>query len=697
MNLELYINNIRVDLFKDEAITLTDSQQNIKNISVVFAPFTQQFNLPASPTVNKIFKHYYNNDIINGYDARFRVDAIIKLDGADYKIGKIRLDSVSMKDNKAYAYKVVFFGNTTSLNDIFGDETLSALNPLNAYDISFDAATNDFRNAFTDGLQSAGVVATNDSNRNLIVPLITLENYYSYDSTNTITTPNLHNVNFFTELQTELKPAIKSKRIIEAIQTQYNIEFNMVDETGITSFFDSDVFDELYLWMHREKSPITAPETVPPTFGVNTLQRNKKLTFANFTYDSGTNYLSGGNLVISDEYLYSIRITFQTSADRELEIITIDKPTNELLDYQTKITNANNFNITLRDLNSGTLSSRTFDLEFRINATTTLGTSFVAKPQGVFITRKLRSDNSAVDTGTFGYSAFTLQSNIYVQDYLPKMKVIDYLTTLFKMFNLTAYTKRGSSKIYVETFDDFMSTGNTHDISKYIVIDSNTIDRPVPYSIINFEYSPSVTQTSLRYLNQFSQQFGNLNYSAPDKYDGQTYQVQVDGQRSQLINIIDENSDLTGLVYGWWVDAESKTALGSPYMFFNNLLDASDYPITLSGFDQYNAPSNVTGDGNHTLNFGIEYNEYNGNVNENSLFSRFYQQYIVKLFEEQARIVKFTAQLPTSIILNYELNDVFIVNGQEYYINSLTTNLLTNKTQLELITKQSSYTPSVLT
>jgi len=697
MNLELYIDNVRVDLFKDEAITLTDTQQNIRDIALVFTPFSQQFNLPASSTNNKIFKHYYNNDIVNGYDARFRVDAIIKLDGADFKVGKIRLDSVSMKNNKAHAYKVVFFGNTSSLKDIFGDETLSALNPLSAYDISFDAATNDFRNAFTDGLQSAGVVATDKFNRNLIVPLITLENYYSYDSTNTITTPNLHNVNFFTELQTELKPAIKSKRIIEAIQTQYNIEFNMADETGITSFFNSDVFEDLYLWMHREKSPITAPETVPPTFGVNTLQKNKKLTFADFTYDSGTNYLSGGDLVISDEYLYTIRITFQTSADRELEIITIDKPTNELLDYQTKITSANNFNITLRDLSSGTLSSRTYDLQFRINATTNLGTLFQAKPTGIFITRKLRSDGSTVDTGTFGYSAFSLQSNIYVQDYLPKMKVIDYLTSLFKMFNLTAYTKRGSSKIYVETFDDFMSINNTYDISKYIVIDSNTIDRPIPYSRINFNYSTSVTQTSLRYLNQFSQQFGNLNYSAPEKYDGQSYDVQVDGQRSQLINIIDENDDLTGIVYGWWVDAESKTTLGSPYMFFNDLIDVADYPITLSQFDQYNAPSNVSPDRNHTLNFGIEYNEYTGNVNENSLFNRFYSQYIVKLFEEQARVVKFTAQLPSSIVLNYELNDVFIVNGQEYYINSIRTNLLTNKSELELITKQSAYTPSVLT
>ena len=132
-------------------------------------------------------------------------------------------------------------------------------------------------------------------------------------------------------------------------------------------------------------------------------------------------------------------------------------------------------------------------------------------------------------------------------------------------------------------------------------------------------------------------------------------------------------------------------------MFFNDLIDVADYPITLSQFDQYNAPSNVSPDRNHTLNFGIEFNEYTGNVNENSLFNRFYSQYIVKLFEEQARVVKFTAQLPSSIVLNYELNDVFIVNGQEYFINSISINLLTNKTELELITKQSDYTPSVLT
>ena len=39
MNLELYIDNTRVDLFKDEAITITDTQQNIRDISFSVCAF----------------------------------------------------------------------------------------------------------------------------------------------------------------------------------------------------------------------------------------------------------------------------------------------------------------------------------------------------------------------------------------------------------------------------------------------------------------------------------------------------------------------------------------------------------------------------------------------------------------------------------------------------------------------------------
>ena len=299
---QLYISDTKVDLFQDETISITDSIQNISDISKVFTPFSKSFNLPASAVNNKLFKHYYNFNIQDGFDARFQVDARIEINQVPFRSGKIRLDGVSMKNNQPFAYKVVFFGEPSSLNDLFGSEDLSSLNGLSTYDIDYSGG--DFLNAFKTGLQTTGSNATSTANRNIVVPLILLENYYTYD---TPSTNELHNVNF-SVLQKDLKPAIKLKRIIEAIQTQYDISFNMtdihldefvlaedgsivVDEAGnpvlqegattdVKTFFGSDMFDELYLWLHRENSPISAPETDPPTFGVDTTSKNIKRTFA---------------------------------------------------------------------------------------------------------------------------------------------------------------------------------------------------------------------------------------------------------------------------------------------------------------------------------------------------------------------------------------------------------------------------------
>ena len=67
--LQLYIEGQRLDLFKDETVSLTETIQNVKDVAKIFTSFTKTFSLPASKTNNKIFKHYYNFDIINGFDA----------------------------------------------------------------------------------------------------------------------------------------------------------------------------------------------------------------------------------------------------------------------------------------------------------------------------------------------------------------------------------------------------------------------------------------------------------------------------------------------------------------------------------------------------------------------------------------------------------------------------------------------------
>ncbi len=78
---ELYIEGERVTLFKKENISVISSVQNIEDISRVFNDFSQSFSVPASKRNNRLFKHFYNASINNGFDARIRHQAHIDING----------------------------------------------------------------------------------------------------------------------------------------------------------------------------------------------------------------------------------------------------------------------------------------------------------------------------------------------------------------------------------------------------------------------------------------------------------------------------------------------------------------------------------------------------------------------------------------------------------------------------------------
>ena len=126
--IQLYIEGQRIELFKDETVSITQSIQNVKEIGKVFTDFTQTFNLPATTINNKIFKHYYNFDIVDGFDARTKKKATIELNNLPFKEGKIKLEGVDLKDSKANNYKVTFFGSTVELKDLLGEDKLQGLN-----------------------------------------------------------------------------------------------------------------------------------------------------------------------------------------------------------------------------------------------------------------------------------------------------------------------------------------------------------------------------------------------------------------------------------------------------------------------------------------------------------------------------------------------------------------------------------------
>ena len=50
---------VKVDLFKEEIVSLTQVIQDIRDIDKVFTDFSKTFSIPASSTNNKLFKHWY--------------------------------------------------------------------------------------------------------------------------------------------------------------------------------------------------------------------------------------------------------------------------------------------------------------------------------------------------------------------------------------------------------------------------------------------------------------------------------------------------------------------------------------------------------------------------------------------------------------------------------------------------------------
>jgi len=288
--------------------------------------------------------------------------------------------------------------------------------------------------------------------------------------------------------------------------------------------------------------------------------------------------------------------------------------------------------------------------------------------------------------------------SFYPTQQLPEIKVIDFLTGIFKMFNLTAYVE--DDIIVVKTLDSFYSSGTSYDITKFIDVNKSSVDVALPYKQIDFEYSDYETFLASIFNQLNAKQFGELKYKGEEEQNwvGDIYKVTLPFQKIQYERLPNlETNALTTIQYGYFVDDNQQPYIGKPLIHYANRqtggtpLSVVNESGTHSQLIVYHIPLNQNGItlSVQSLHFGEEVSEYNlrenPNVNTQSLFENYYSNYIQDVFNLKRRIVKMTAYLPLRILLNYNLSDSFIVNGVSYKINSITTNLENGKSELELL------------
>ena len=677
----------RADLFEDESITITDTLLNLKDIGKVFTPFSQQFNLPASKTNNKLFRHYEKQNVLNSFDARFKHDAIIKLNGVDYKKGKIQFKSVTLKDNKAHAYKVVFFGDAVVLKEIVGDTTLQGLIYDNAYNFTYNQTN--IENFFTADL--ATLISTYGSD-DIIVPNIHHSKNMRYSTTDgyedSITSTGL--------VYTDLKPAIKLKAIIEAIERTY-------PELSFTGFFKTSMFFNFYMWMHKNEGYVTnANPDGAVNISVNRF-RHQDDEDPKYTYASGT---------IGDVRTLYLLPYFNADGVRNRYNVTLSITTFTAENYIVRIKNgATGDLITSREFTnqSGTVNIQE---EFR-NQSSVFGSS----PNNLDLLDlivEIESENTITMTHTFSveYERKPQNSGTYVSQWtanytptnqdvlntfeisrqMPEMKVIDFLSGLFKMFNLLVY--KDGDNINVELAKVYYQNEDAYDITKYVDMEKATVDRLFQYKKMDFKFKSKES-----FLVQFSDEIQTVPFAeedfGDDKFDGGTYTVELPFEKMMYERLTDtDDNSLTYIGQGAFLNKQFEPTIGEPLIFSSIYQSNTDSELTIGGSapSSYRRPSNVTAIGEWgyntrlQLNFGLEADEFLQEIPtlSTNLFEDGYYDYVQTMFDPTSRLFKYTAYLPLSILLKLQLKDKLVIANNAYRINSIKTNLLTNKTDLEL-------------
>lgn len=688
----VFLENEKLDLFDDETVFLKDSIQNARDIKKIFTEYVKQFNIPATPNNNRIFKHFYNYEIVDGFDARKRPKATIKIYGIDYKRGYLQLNSVSMKYGKANLYKVFFTGETSKIKDIVRDDKLSDLYTLDRLNHDYSITENiqtGFQNFCRVDVQGSGnseerfLVPDNDGE--ICYPFLTHTKRYTYTQQNGIRNVNQDNTigNEALDLS-QLKPAIKIKSIVEAIAEQYGFIFK-------SDFFNTFEFLNLFMWMHRDQGQMTSESKKTAVF-----QTTKYVAGQN---EDGIFEIVGGdpsNDLATIDGIYTINnlpfseseITFKYelffNADGLVSYELIDDLTGNVLNSSE---------------NAEVLAGEDLVVLYTLNNVGSVKPTLKISTQSINIT-ELQIDLE-IFTPNF-FNSYRLKDTIYnfdvsrivIRDQIPSMKVVDFLTSIFKLYNLTAEVNV-DDEIEIQPLDDYYENGDIKDITNQIDVKSSEVERVEPFSRINFTYEDASTFLAKKRNNLTDKVFGDLTQDLSDQleqgkaYTGGDYTIDVGFEKMLFERLVDDNENLTTVSFGWFVDEKQEPTVGKPLIFFCKGQGTSFYPIdfeTGGSTNLYIRPSNTEFLG-RSLNFGAEIDEFTLNVAQGSLFKRFYRDYILRVFNKQSRILKINAKLPLKLALNLKLNDTLIIDNKQYLINELNIKLNDLSANLELINR----------
>ena len=657
----------RVELFKDEKISVTSSIQNINDIGKTYSDFSQTFTVPATKNNNKIFKHWYENSFDSQFSTLIKADAYIELDTIPFRIGKIQLEGCDIKNGEPQSYSITFIGNLGNLKDKFAGKFLKDLNTQD-YDISYTA-----------DIVKNKVVTTAISS-DVMFPLISSNRYWNYDST----TDPANNISdtLYPIRYNELFPAIRLKTIFNIIENEFNVNLQGTIENP-SSFLTDSRFTNAYLYLKNAEifTLKSAPNLI--TWDTKTPENYFDINLADDSWRS----IIPNEVLNSEEFVgQSAFINLQfTVVGLQYSLVTY-KNGIEIL-RQSLITVTNTGNIFLaNDFNTTDIYkvSIVASEPVTFNAFLSLETEFYDSESGPYFIY----DDAGKNT-----NQTTVTAKLSIKDYFPEIKIEDFFSGILKMFNLTCFSSDGVNYT-IDTLESYYNLGGIIDLTKYVKTDTTNLTRVKTYKKINFLYEKSESLVNVGFLSNNGINYGDLLFTTNN--EGEEYSIKLPFENLNFNNLKDKfqvgyalkNDGVTKyipkpiILYDY--NPTILTSLTATDFWFNTSITGgiSTQHTSYKAFGQELLTGGVT----YSLNFPEQQSTLTNEVVINSLYQIYYSKYIGNIFNYRARLIKVSAILPISILTSLKLNNRVIIRDKRYIINSFTTDLTTGEASFELLT-----------
>ena len=663
----VFIEGQQIDLFNDETIEVNSSVQNIADISKTSTDFSQAFTIPATTRNNAIFQHFYQSDVDGTYNFQERKDGYIELDMTTFRRGRIQLEKSNIKNGQVENYTITFYGQLTSLKDIFGEDKLSDLD-YSSVDQAVNLPTIQF---YIEGLLGFTDIA---------YPLISSGEFWRYNALNAEgTAPSWYNpsVGGLDEIDTivgaidttELFPALRLSRIMQLIELNYGITFN-------SNFFTTDNFKNAYLWYkNRDRFEI--------------MSTTKTLNITNFVSQTGIfpNNVPMSSFVSNVNNTISILATTNAGVVVGSHQVTLAINVPTLVGYF--IDTYLNGNLVQSQVGSGSGSTTLVLVPDTIGLNNTY--FFQVRSTGlVTLDFTLNYFYSTATTliayANWNVAPMPLFPTTSLQRNAPDIKISDFFSGLLKEFNLTVTGTNTPNEFLVETLNYWYASGNVFDITNFTDSTSIDVERVKLYKKISFRYQPSESITNKFYLQTGLKEYGNTEQPYP--YDGTELNIQVPFE-----NLMFSKYTGTNLQVGFSINSALAPYIPKPCILYSGQTVVAINPIYIkdifgnlacNSVQIFGQDTNVGGI-DYSLNFSPETSTYLGIPINQSLFATYYFDYLANLFNPKNRLTNVKAVLPISILTYLQLNDRLIIRDKRYIINDFKTNLTTGETIFNLL------------